>query len=414
MPRQSIVRHAQDAVEAGLSDTRVVVILGARQVGKSTLLEQVVAAEEGRRRILTFDDQPTRAAAIADPAGFVADLDTPVALDEVQRVPAIMTEIKLRVDRDRAAGQFLLTGSANLLEMTRVKDSLAGRAEYLRLHPFSQGELGGQQETFVPNLFAGEFPVISDARAGRKAYAPILARGGYPEMQTRRSDRRFPWFESYLEGIMDRDLTTLSEVAERTNVISLLRAIAAISGNELVIEKLSSAHAIPGTTVRRHTALLETLFLTRQFPAWSANLLSRTIRKPKVYITDTGLLAFLVGADESRLETDLDIGGIFYETFVATELQRQIAWQTQRPRLFHFRDQKQREVDIVMERNDGSVVGVEVKPAASINRRDFRGLTHLRNKLGDRFKAGALLYTGANTVPFGDRLAAVPLSGLWS
>lgn len=409
-----VARHAQLAVEAALADTRVVVILGARQVGKSTLLEQVASAEGTGRQVLTLDNQAIRAAAAADPAGFIATLDTPVAIDEIQRVPELMTEIKLRVDRDNTPGQFVITGSANLLEMKQVKDSLAGRAEYLRLHPFTQGELLGHRESFIPRLADGRFPSVKDAPVGRKAYAEILTRGGYPEIQGRPSNRRPRFFESYVEGILERDLATLGDVADRAGVGRLLQAIGATSGAELNIERLSSSLGAPATTIRRHIELLEILFLIRRVPAWSNNLLARTIKRPKVHIADTGLLAYLVGADEGRIETDLDLGGMFYETFVAMELHRQISWSDDRPQLFHFRDRDQREVDIVIEHRDGSVSAVEVKSAATVHQRDFRGLNHLKDKLGVKFKAGALLYTGADTVSFGDRLAAVPLSGLWA
>ena len=413
-PRGLVTRHAQGAVEDALADTRVVVLLGARQVGKSTLLGQVSDAERGSRKILTFDDQAVREAATDDPAGFVAGLETPIAIDEVQRVPAVMTEIKLRVDRDPAPGQFAITGSANLLEMKKVKESLAGRAEYLRLHPFSQGEMRGKRETFIAGLKQGRFPTVRNAPIGRREYAEVLARGGYPEAQDRPANRRARFFESYVEGILEKDLATLGDVADRALVARLLRAIAATSAAELNVERLSSSMGAPATTLRRHIELLETLFLIRRVPAWSSNLLSRTIRRPKVHVTDTGLLAYLAGADESRIETDLDLGGMFFESFVAMELLRQVSWLDDRPELFHFRDRDQREVDIVLEHRDGSVTAVEVKSAATVRKRDFRGLTHLRDKLGDAFKAGALLYTGESTVSFGDRMAAVPLSGLWA
>jgi predicted AAA+ superfamily ATPase len=407
-------RHAQRAVEQALADTRVVVVLGARQVGKSTLLEQVAATEAADRRILTFDDQAVRAAATTDPAGFIAGLKTPVALDEVQRVPEVMTEIKLRVDRDKSPGQFAITGSANLLEMKQVKESLAGRAEYLRLHPFSQGEVNGRRERFVPDLALGRFPEVVDAPVGRPAYADILAAGGYPEAQLRAPNRRARFFESYIDGIMDKDLATLGDVADRALVARLLFAIGATSAAELNVERLSKTMTAPATTLRRHVELLETLFLIRRLPAWSNNLLARSIKRPKVHVADTGLLAYLVGADASRIADNPDLGGMFFETFVAMELDRQISWLDDRPQLFHFRDREQREVDLVMEHRDGSVSAVEVKSAATVYERDFRGLAFLRDKLGQAFKAGALLYTGASTVPFGDRLAAVPISGLWS
>lgn len=397
-----------------MADTRVVVVLGARQVGKSTLLGQVAAAERAGRDVLTLDSQPVRAAASTDPTGFIAALDTPVAIDEIQRVPELMTEIKLRVDRDPRPGQFMITGSANLLEMKQVKDSLAGRAEYLRLHPFSQGELHGRRESFVPDLADGRFPSVTNAPVGRRAYADILAKGGYPEVQGRASGRRPRFFESYVEGILDRDLASLGDVADRAVVARLLQAIGATSAAELNIERLSNSLGTPASTIRRHIELLEMLFLSRRVPAWSSNLLARSIKRPKIHVADTGLLAYLVGADERRIEADLDLGGMFYETFVAMELHRQISWLDDRPQLFHFRDRDQREVDIVIEHRDGSVCAVEVKSGATVHGRDFRGLSYLKAKLGSRFKAGALLYTGADTVSFGDRLAAVPLTGLWS
>jgi hypothetical protein len=409
-----VVRHAQRAVETALTDTRVVVVLGARQVGKSTLLEEVVAVEGAGRDLITLDSQPVRAAAIADPAGFIAAIDTPVAIDEIQRVPELMTEIKLTVDRDQRPGQFLITGSANLLEMRQVKESLAGRAEYLRLHPFSQGELVGRRESFIPALIMGSFPAVKDAPVGRRAYAEMLARGGYPEAQERRTARLPRFFESYVEGILERDLAGLSDIADPAGLARLLQAIGATSAAELNIDRLSNSLQTPASTIRRHLELLEMLFLIRRVPAWSTNLLARSIKRPKVHVADTGLMAYLVGADERRIETDLDLGGMFFETFVAMELHRQISWLEDRPQLFHFRDRDQREVDVVIEHRDGSVSAVEVKAAASVYERDFRGLNHLKTKLGTSFKAGALLYTGADTVAFGDRIAAVPLSGLWS
>ncbi len=397
-----------------MADTRVVVVLGARQVGKSTLLEQVASAEGAGREVLTLDDQAVRSAATIDPAGFVATLNTPVAIDEIQRVPELMTEIKLRVDHNKTPGQFAVTGSANLLEMKQVKDSLAGRAEYLRLHPFSQGEMLGHRESFVPGLANGSFPSVTNAPIGRQAHADIIAKGGYPEIQKRASNRRPRFFESYVEGILERDLASLGDVADRAVVARLLQTIGATSAAELNIERLSSSLGTPASTIRRHIELLEMLFLIRRLPAWSSNLLARSIKRPKVHIADTGLLAYLVGADERRIEADLNLGGMFYETFVAMELHRQISWLDDRPQLFHFRDRDQREVDIVIEHRDGSVSAIEVKSGATVHERDFRGLNHLKHKLANKFKAGALLYTGANTVSFGDRLAAVPLSGLWA
>ncbi len=408
-----IDRHLRPRVLEALDDTRVVVVLGARQVGKSTLVEHV-AARDRPATILTLDDQATREAAAADPTGFVAGLSTPVVIDEVQRVPDLLLALKVRVDRDAAPGQFLLTGSANILTAPRIADALTGRAEYLRLSPFSQGELRGVAEEFVPRLFDGRWPQVSTSSVGRAAYGSIVATGGYPAVRHRTDARRARFFDSYVDTIIQRDLSTIAQVHDRANVRNLLSAIASTSASLLNLDSLARDLALAPNTVRSHIALLDTLFLTARLEAWSTNLLSRVVKTPKAYITDSGLLCHLIGADADRLAQDGAIAGMAFETFAAMELRRQVTWQENAPRLFHYRDRDGREVDVVLERRDGSVVAVEVKTAASASPADFRGLRHLRDKLGERFKAGVLLYTGESTVPFGERLAAVPLSGLWA
>jgi uncharacterized protein len=410
MPRDYVERHIRPRVEEALADTRVVAVLGARQVGKSTLVEAIASDAE----VVTFDDQATRIAADGDPTGFVAALPTPAVIDEVQRVPDVLLAIKQRVDRDASPGQFLLTGSANILTAPGIADALTGRIEYLTLGPFSQGELRGAPEAFIPRLFEGELPRLAGQEIGRRAYAAAIAAGGYPEAIARRPARRARFFEGYLDTILQRDLRSIARVGDQANVGRLLTAFAATSAGEVNFEALSRDLGLANNTLRAYADLLETLFLIRRIPAWSENRLGRVVKRAKVHVADTGLLAHLVGADERRIESDLNLGGSFFETFAAMELARQSEWQDEPVRLHHYRDKEQREVDVVIERRDGSVIAVEVKAAASLGRRDARGLTYLRDKLGKRFKAGALLYTGEATVPLGDRLAAVPLSGLWT
>ncbi|MHB8691150.1 MAG: ATP-binding protein [Solirubrobacteraceae bacterium] len=409
---EPVERHARERVEAALADTPVVVVLGARQVGKSTLVEQIARAR-GDLTLRTFDDQATRETAQRDPTGWVAGLPTPAAIDEVQRVPDVLLAIKQRVDRDRAAGQFLLTGSANILTAPRIADALTGRAEYVRLHPFTQGELRGRREAFIETLFAGEFPQLSDRPIGRSAYAPMIAAGGYPESVKRTPPRRVRFFESYLATIMERDLRSIAALSDGANARRLLQAIAAVSASELNFQALSRDLGLANNTLRSYADLLETLFLMTRIPPWSGNLFARAIKAPKAYIADPGLLAYLVGANEHRIEHDLPLGGSLFETFTATELLRQADAQDDPVQLHHYRDRDQREVDLIIERRDGTVIAIEVKAAASIRRGDTRGLNYMRDKLGPRFIAGALLYTGPNTLPAGERIAAIPLSGLW-
>ena len=408
-----LARHLRPRVLDALADTRVVAVLGARQVGKSTLVE-TIAKDEHPAAILTLDDQATRAAAVGDPTGFVAGLEPPVVIDEVQRAPDVLLAIKAQVDRDPTPGQFLLTGSANLLTAPAIADALTGRIEYLHLFPFTQGELRSVPDTFLDVMFAGDWPRVAGAPIGRGAYADVVAAGGYPAAVSRSESRRARFFESYVEALMQRDLSSIARVQDQANVRRLLTGVASTSASLLNFDSLSRDLGIAANTLRAHAALLETLFLITTLGAWSHNLLSRVVKTPKAYVSDSGLLCFLIGADAQRLAEDGTVAGAVFETFVAMELLRQSAWQENRPRLFHYRDRDGREVDLVLERRDGSVIGVEVKTAASVDGRDFRGLRYLRDKLGERFKAGVVIYTGETTVPFEDRLAAVPLSGLWA
>jgi predicted AAA+ superfamily ATPase len=406
-------RNVRPLLLEALRDTRVVALLGARQVGKSTLAEEI-ARRDHPAGVLTLDDRATRVAAERDPTGFIADLRTPIVIDEIQRVPDVLLAIKQRVDTDKRPGQFLLTGSANVLTASRIADALTGRAEYYRLWPFSQGELRGVREVFIHRLFEGEHPRITGAPIGRKPVIEMLLAGGYPEAIARTGRRRLGFFESYIETILRRDLDSVAHVHDRASVRRLLEALGAVSGSLLSYGGLSRDLGIPATTLRSHVDLLETLFLVRRVPPWQRNRLSRIVKTPKTYVTDTGLLAHLLGVDERGLERDDQAMGRTLETFVVMELLRQAEWQDEPVRLYHYRDRDGREVDAILERRDGSVVGIEAKAAASVGASDFRGLTRVRDALGARFKAGVILYAGANTVPFGDRLAAIPLEGLWT
>lgn len=400
-----------DVVDA-LADSRAVAILGARQVGKSTLVAQI-ASEEHPARLISLDDEGTAGAARSDPTGFIADLDGPVAIDEIQRAPELLLAIKRRLDANQARGQFLLTGSANILSLPTVADALPGRIEYLTLWPLSQGELRGVREEFLDGLFAGRFPKATAETVGRRALAPLLVTGGYPEAQGRSARSRTRFFSSYLASIIGRDLDDIANVRNVENIERLLSVIAARSGGLTSFRGIGNDLDLDAKTVGSHTKILEDLFLVRQLKPWHVNLGNRQIKSSKTYVVDSGLLAHLIGADERRIAEDGTVAGTMLESFVAMELLRQADWAERPVQLFHYRDKQQREVDIVLERNDGDVVGIEVKASATPATGDFGGLEYFRDKLGSRFKAGVVLHLGADTLPFGDRLAAVPVSGLW-
>lgn len=395
-------------------------IVGPRQCGKSTLAE-VIADERGARQV-TLDDAARRAAANADPAGFVEQLQLPAIIDEFQKAPELLPAIKSRVDRARsggrrAAGMFLLTGSANVWGTLRISESLAGRAERVQLWPLSQGEMLGRRETFIDGLLAGRVPSIIDAPSGRGAVATAVVRGGYPEMLARRDTRRRTrWIENYIQMILERDVRDLTVKAQQLDELPrLLAAAAARVACLLEITELARDTKLSRDTTSRYLTLLELLFLLRRAPAWSRNIGQRLIKAPKVWLPDSGLACNLVGYDERRFEADdTPLAGALFENFIAAEALKQASWCNIDVGLHHFRTAAGREIDLVIEARDGSLAGIESKLSATVRARDFNALRHLRDRLGDRFRAGVVLYTGPETLPFGDRLWAIPVSALWT
>lgn len=408
-----ISRHLTDHVQVALTDTRVVVVLGARQVGKSTLVQQI-SQTGSPRSVISLDDDLALRRAIKDPTGFVADLRTPVTIDEVQRAPDLLLAIKRSVDLDQRPGRFLLTGSANLLTAPTIADALTGRTEYLWLWPFSQAELHSAAPRFIGSLFDAAPPRISGADRGRRAYAETLVAGGFPEAVRRSGARRARFFNSYLNTVLERDLSSIARVHDQANMRLLLSAVAAASGSILRLDRLARDLGISANTVRAHLALLETLFLVHRLPSWHSNRLNRLVKAPKLHIADSGLLAHLLNADTEEVVSDDGLAGAIFETFAVTEIARLAAVEPDPPRLYHVRDRDGHEVDLLLERRGGTIVGIEVKSVATLGSSDFRGLKLLRDRLGDRFAFGAILYAGSDTVPFGDRLAAVPLNALWA
>ncbi len=409
-----ISRHATRRLLDGLRDTPVLSLQGARQTGKSTLVRAM--AEQGHSaQYLTLDAAAVRAAAIDDPEGFVAGLDRPVVIDEAQRAPALALAIKAAVDADRSPGQFLLTGSASVLSLPKLAESLAGRMEVHTLWPFSQGELYGVRETFIDRLFRAKLLAPETAPDAERTFVERVCRGGYPEVQTRRNvARRRAWFDSYLNAILQRDVRDLANV-ERLSEMPRLLALVASRASQLVnYADLARMLVIPQTTLKRYLALMEATFLVRLLPAWSSNLGKRLTKAPKLLLADTGLLAHLLEVDTNRLRRDRTLLGHVLENFVAMELIKQLGWSERRCRLFHFRTEAGAEVDLVLEDRAGRLVGVEVKCAASLQKRDFRGLEALADIAGSRFVRGVVLYTGATVVPFGRKLRALPVSQLWT
>jgi len=404
-------RHVADEIRAALKDTPVVMLVGARQTGKTTLVRHL-AEREHPAQYVTFDDLTMRAAARASPQGFLAGFGESVVLDEIQMAPELLPAIKMEVDRDRRPGRFILTGSANVLALPKVSESLAGRMALFALYPLSQGELRGRRESFVDAVFAQRLSVRQLPTMSPVELRETMARGGYPEVQSRTdAERRAQWFRDYANTILQRDIKELAQIEGLLQLPALLSLLATRVGGLLNQAELGRALQIPQTTVKRYLALLECAFLVWRLPTWSANLGKRLVKTPKLYFTDTGLAMHLAGAVDGVRDS---VRGLFLENFAIGEIQRQATWSRIRPRLYHFREQTGKEVDLVLEASDGRCVLLEIKRGDAVRPDDLKSLRWTAEQVGSRVVRSILLYTGREMVPFGPETWVVPLQTLWT
>ncbi len=401
-------RLVEQRVADAMSDTRVVLIVGPRQSGKTTLAKKM--ANEGMQ-YYTLDNATTLDAARRDPVGFVRGMDRAI-LDEIQRAPELLLAIKESVDTDERPGRFLLTGSANLMTLPRVADSLAGRMEVVRLLPLAQTEIRAAGGTFLHDAFqnnakAGE-PIVGD-----DLIAAVLA-GGYPEALARKTlSRRQDWYADYIQAIVQRDVRDVAQIEQMAQMPRLLRILAEHSGQLVNYSGIGAAIGMNHITTQKYVGIFESLFLARTIQPWFSNKLKRLTKTPKMHFLDSGLLASLRDLSLDRLRDDRGQFGALLETFVFGEILKLASSGHTRFEFSHFRDKQQNEVDIVIEDRRGRVVGIEIKAAASVSTSDFSGLRMLAEACGERFVSGIVLYDHDKVIPFGERLSAVPISALW-
>jgi uncharacterized protein len=403
-------RFAERRAEEALSDTPVVLIVGPRRAGKTTLVRKM---GEAGRTYITLDDQTVLGAAQSDPAGFIRGLDRAI-IDEIQRAPDLLLAIKKTIDEDYRPGRFLLTGSANVLTLPRVADSLAGRMETIRMLPLSRAEIEGRAPTFLERLFEGKLQRQPGAVVGDDLVRLVLL-GGFPEAVSRDSERRRrDWSRSYLTSVLTRDLRDIADVEKLTELPKFVRLLAEHSGQLVNYSQFGGGIDVSHKTAQRYVGLLEQVFLVSTVQPWFTNTLKRIVKTPKLHFLDSGLLATVRGLTFDRIKADRGAFGALLESFVFSEVLKLMTASDLRLIPHHFRDREMREVDIVLERDDGMIVGIEVKASATVKAGDFAGLRALAEACGDRFVFGVVLYDSTDVVPFGDRLAAAPLSSLWS
>ncbi len=406
-------RRATEAVLQALEWSPVVLVEGPRQAGKSVLVRELVGAKRPAAYV-TLDDALVLASARESPQDFVQALQDPTVIDEVQRAPDIFLPIKLSVDENRRPGRFLLTGSANVLLLPRLADSLTGRMRIVTLWPLSQAEIEQREDHFIDAVFADGPLRHFEGGETRESIAERIARGGFPEaVALPPGPPRDGWMRDYTTTLLERDVRELAAIGDRVALPRLLRMLAARSGTLLNASELSRATGIARATTDRYLALFAMTFTVRFIPAWAGDVARRPVKSPKVLFVDSGLAANLIGLDATRLLDDPDHLAPMLETFVGGELLKQISAAEQRLELMHYRDSHGSEVDWVLEDSRGRLVGVEVKATSSPSDRDFRGLKAFASNVGERFHRGVLLHTGRVAAPMGTGLWALPVGALW-
>ena len=404
-------RYIKPLLVEALKDSPAVLIHGPRQCGKTTLARMIGAPK--KYEYVSFDDDVVTEAARTDPIGFVNELSKRVILDEVQKVPNIFSALKKEIDRKRTPGRFILTGSANILRIPKLSDSLAGRMQILRLHPLSQEELAEHKPYFLDALFKRKFKV-KKTKQSLKELIDRITTGGYPAVFMRPSARRKAnWYKNYVETLVQRDIMDLSKI-HSIDVLPRLLTLSATQTSQLVnFTKLASAFQISRSTVCDYIALFEQMFFLEKLLPWHSSRLKRLIKTPKLHLGDTGLACALLGISMASLKTNRSLLGQILETFVFQELKRQASYHKQHHAFFHYRDKKGIEVDIVIER-EHLVAGIEVKSSSTVGASDFKGLYNLKKSIGKNFICGVVLYNGEISARFGKGFYAIPLSTLWT
>lgn len=429
-------RYIEQRLKDALEDSPVVLIYGPRQCGKTTLAQTVCApgnsswnndsterkyrtaspADDkfGEYTYISFDNKGPREFAKNDPVGFASALPQRVILDEVQKVPELFEALKIEVDRNRVPGRFLLTGSANVLQVPGLSDSLAGRMLMIRLHPLAQCEMENQPPPgFLDTLFENGFKVCQTRRLGGELGERISA-GGYPAaLALPPGQRRFDWYDSYIMTQLLKDVSGFARISTLETLPQLLTIAATRTAGLFNVSDISSSFELSRHTVKNYIKLLEMAFLLERIPPWYRNLNLRLVKTPKLHMCDTGLACALLGIDADGLMQNRPLLGQLLETFVLQEMRRQASWHKARLSFYHYRDRKGTEVDIVIERGALAVAGIEIKASGTVTKADFRGLNKLEKTVGRRFVCGAVLYDGNTCLRYGDRMWAIPLRMLW-
>jgi len=404
------VKNTQKA----LKNRRVVAISGARQTGKTTITRQI----DGNDGIFrNLDDASMLKAAKDDPKEFVKNLsgEKTMIIDEIQKAPSLISEIKLAVDNNKRPGQYLITGSANIQTMAIISDSLAGRIKHIRLRPLAAGEILGVKPAFLQCAFSGKFPMQIKGY-DKSTIFEMAFKGGYPEaLRINNEKERREWHIDYLNSLITKDLVEIENVRRHDSVRDLLKIMAGWSSKYIDKNKITGSLEVSRPTLETYLNALESLFILERVAPWVKTDYELVGKRSKIYMTDTGLMTSLLKWKKEDLPLDSDRSGKLMETFVFQEIAAQIDLDYDYS-LYQYRDTKKREIDFLVEKEGEGIIGIEVKASSSVSRADFAPQIWFKeNIIKDKSPyRGIVLYTGENTLSFGDGMIAVPFAALWT
>ena len=397
-----IPRHVETKVIEAMLDTPIVAIVGPRQAGKSTLAERFI---QKKGTHLTFDDPDILAASIADPKGLLENLEKPILIDEIQRNPLILPVIKAIVDQNRAPGFFILTGSANLLTLPKITESLAGRVEIIELLPFSQAELNQAPKKILDSIF--ELKLENNRLYPSIDLLPILIKGGYPETQNRVPKRVVSWLKSYIKSIVQRDIKEVFDINKTQELNQMLKVLSAYNAGLISANGISKKVSLDHKTVSKYIAALENTYLVREIPTWSKNELSRTTKQKKINFIDSGLLCALKGITIEKANKDRNLIGNLFESFVFSELLKMANSSDEDYTFYHYRDARKNEVDLIVENSFGDAIGIEIKSTKTASAELFKGLNRINAQI--KLRASVVIYSGEKLLSFGENRWVIPI-----
>ena len=393
-------RTLETILKIALETFPVVLLNGARQVGKSTL------ALENFKNYLTFDDGELRLFAKENPKGFLKNLDLPICLDEIQKVPALLEYIKMHIDANRKNGNFLLTGSSNVLDHKESKDTLAGRLCELRLHPLSSKEKNDKpNENIIDKLLKRDFKLVK-----KDFYDEVIQHilnGGYPEILELNGLSKELWFKSYIATYIERDARDLADIRDIDSFIKFVNILASRSGTILNKSSLSNDIGIKDITTEKYLSIISRIYQATLLKPYFVNIGKQFVKSPKIFFNDTGVLCSLLRIRSKEQLLSSPYSGQIFETFVFCELQKHLSYLQKSSQMFHYRTNDKKEIDFIIE-IDNEILAIEVKQSSSVNKDDFKHIADLQTRY-DKKCLGLVFYNGEMVMEFSDDLVAIPI-----